>query len=112
MFLMLATRPDLDFCCGLLSRYSSAPTSTHYGLAKRILRYIRGTSSCGLTLGGNELVVGWSDAAFGDDLDTGRSTHCYIFTVGLGAVTWSSRLQSILTLSTCEAEYVALTEAA
>jgi len=52
---------------------------------------------------------GYSDASFGDDVDIRRSTCSYIFTLGLGPVSFKSSLQSIVAQSTTEAKYIAIT---
>src|SRR5690606_21441822 len=80
---------------------------------KRIFRYIRGTTMHGILYGTEkerELVM-YSDADFGGDFDTRRSTTGYISVLGGGAVTWCSRRQSLVALSTAEAELISATEA-
>ena len=77
-----------------------------------MFRYLRGTYDYSLTLGGNIEVIGYTDAAYGDDIPTGRSTAGYLFFVGSGAVTWSSKRQQVVALSTTEAEYMAAAHAA
>lgn len=112
MFLMLGSRPDLAFSCGLFSRYNNDPTEDHLEGLKKVFRYVNGTIDYGSTYGGETNFHGFSDAAFVDDKDTGRSTSGYIFKLCGSAITWSSRRQGFVTTSTTEAEYVATTEAA
>ena len=113
MYLMQATRPDLAYAVGALSRYYSAPRVMHLEAAKRVMRYLKGTIGMGLTLGGSKpTLVGYSDSAHGDDIATGRSTGGFVFTFGCGAVSWSSKRQPLVTLSTTESEYVGATLAA
>lgn len=112
MYLMLASRPDLAFVCGALSRYNSSPSMAHMRALQRVLKFVSGSQHFGLVLGGSEAIRGWTDAAFADCDDTGRSTAGYIFTIGGGAVSWSSKRQRLVTTSTTEAEYVAASEAA
>jgi hypothetical protein len=122
MYLMLGTRPDLAYSISTLSRYCSNPSTIHLTALKRILRYIKATSSIGLVLGsgreagegelGDIELVGYADAAFGDDVGTGKSTSGYVFMLGIGAISWSSKRQPLVTLSTTEAEYVGGTIAA
>ena len=78
---------------------------------KWILRYLRGTIEKCLYFGEGELnVQGYIDADFGGEVDHRKSTIGYIFIVENAAVSWMSRLQKIVTLSTTEAEYMAMTE--
>lgn len=109
MFLMLGTRPDLAYACCALSRFNRAPNTDHLSAVKRVLGYIATASTFKLVLGGTTEYCGYVDAAWADDLDTGRSTCGYVFTLGNGAVSWSSQLQSLVTISTCEAEFIAAT---
>ena len=81
---------------------------------KRIFRYLRGTSDVGLIYGGDThcLVTGYSDSNYAGDVDNRRSMTSYVFTLGGSVVSWKATLQPTVTLSTTEAEYMALTEAA
>uniref|UniRef100_A0A3Q7EXK7 Reverse transcriptase Ty1/copia-type domain-containing protein n=1 Tax=Solanum lycopersicum TaxID=4081 RepID=A0A3Q7EXK7_SOLLC len=95
--------------------YASAVGSLMYAMAvKRIFRYLRGTSDVGLSYGGDTqcLVTGYSDFDYAGDVDTRRSMTGYVFTLGGSVVSWKATLQPTVTLSTTEAEYMALTEAA
>jgi len=79
---------------------------------KRILRYIRGTSDVALCYGGSEYIVrGYVDSDFTGDLDKRKSTTGYVFTLVGGAVNWVSKLQTVVTLSIIEAEYLVATQA-
>jgi len=104
------TRPDIAFAVSLLSQHLKAPRTTHLKAAKRVLSYLLGTKHLQLVLGGNSSVVGYSDA----DWASQRHRHSmsgFAFFVGLGAISWSAKKQPIITLSSTEAEYVALTHA-
>ena len=81
---------------------------------KRIFRYLRGTYDVGLIYGGDTrcLVTGYSDSDYAGDVDTRRSMTGYVFTLGGSVVSWKATLQPTVTLSTTEAEYMALTAAA
>ncbi|BBH04062.1 Toll-Interleukin-Resistance domain family protein [Prunus dulcis] len=112
MYAMVCTRPDIGHAVGVVSRFMSNPGKAHWEAVKWILRYLQGTSEKCLYFGKGELKVqGYVDADFGGEVDHRRSTTGYIFTVGNTAVSWMSQLQKIVTLSTTEAEYVAVTEA-
>jgi len=79
---------------------------------KWILRYLRGTTNQALCFGGSNIVLqGYVDANMVGQRDNRRSTTGYVFTVGGTTVSWVSKLQSVVSLSTKEAEYVAATEA-
>jgi len=112
MFLMVATRPDLAYAVGVLSRFSATPTASHWSAITRVLRYINATRDLSLVLGGQPDLVGYADAAFADDIASSRSTGAYAFVLGNGAVSWSSKRQSVVALSTTEAEYMAAAYAA
>ena len=61
---------------------------------------------------GDPLVIGYVDSDYAGDLDNRRSTTGYVFTINGGSVCWKSIIQSIIALSTTEAEYMAIVEAA
>lgn len=82
--------------------------------ADRMLKYMRGTASMGITYGGegaSTTLVGYCDSTWGDDRDTGRSMTGYTFTFGGAAVSWRSKLQTTVAASSTEAEYIAVFEA-
>ena len=79
---------------------------------KWIFRYLRDSSKLCLTFGVSKLVLeGYVDADWVGDLDGRKSTLGYLFTFVGGAVSWQSRLQKCVALSTTEAEYIAANEA-
>jgi len=86
----------------------SRPTVEHWQVAKGVLRYVAGTVNCGIIFGrvGVDAVAGFCDADFAGDVDTRRSTTGYAFLLHGGAISWSSRLQSTVAVSTVEAEYM------
>ena len=106
MYLSVCTRPDISQAVGALARYMAAPTTAHWQAAKGVLRYIAGTANFGITFQGDNLEA-YCDADYAGDLDTRRSTTGYVFTLGGGAISWSSRLQPTVAASTTEAEYMA-----
>lgn len=112
LYLASCTRPDIAQAVGALSRYMAHPTEHHWSTAKGVLRYLAGTPQLGIVFkpGDGEL-EGYCDASYADDVDSRRSTTGYTFLLGGGAVSWSSRLQPTVALSTAEAEYMAASSA-
>ena len=113
MYCMSCTRPDLAFPTSLLSRFMEKPDVKHWKAVKHVLRYLKGTQNVGLILGGSETVgvCGFSDADFAGDLDTRKSTSAYVFKIGKGTISWASKKQETVALSTTEAEYMAMARA-
>jgi len=113
MYAMLGSRPDIAFAVSMVSRFASNPTAEHIKAAKRILRYLKGTLDFELTYRGDlTALTGYSDADWGGDKDTRRSTGGFLFNVGSGIVSWSSKRQPTVALSSCESEIMAETQAA
>ncbi|KAL5567336.1 hypothetical protein UlMin_030500 [Ulmus minor] len=108
---LTCTRPDILYAVGLISRYMENPTITHFKAAKRILRYLKGTIDLSLfySASNDYNLGGYSDSDSGGDIDDRKSTSGFVFFMGDTAFTWMSKKQPIVTLSSCEAEYVAAT---
>ena len=112
MYAMVSTRPDIAHAVGVVSRFMMNPGKEHWEAVKWIFRYLKGTSNYYLCFGGDNIdVQGYVDSDHAGNRDNGRSTSGYIFTVGGTAMSWVSKLQKIVALSSTEAEYVAATEA-
>ena len=105
------TRPYILFGVGLVSHYMEAATMTHLKIAKRILRYLKGTLDYELLNSPSKdfKLVGCSDSDWVGDMNDGNNTTSFVFYIGDIAFTWTSKKQPIVTLSTCEVEYVAAT---
>jgi hypothetical protein len=112
MYLAVATRPDIAFAVSILSQFLNNPGDAHWEAVKRIFRYLVGTKSFELTYGGERHdLIGYTDA----DGATQEHRHAisgYAFLIDGGAVSWASRKQELIMLSTAEGEYVAATHAA
>ncbi|XP_072054428.1 uncharacterized protein [Arachis hypogaea] len=106
---LTATRPDIVFGVGLLSRFMEEPCTNHLQAAKRILRYIKGTLNDGIYYENtNEVnLVGYTDSDWAGDIETRKSTSGFVFHLGFGAISWSSKKQPVVALSTAEVEYIA-----
>ena len=113
MWPMCQTRPDIAFAVGVVARYASNPSRLHKSAVLRIFRYLRGSIDVGITyrMNGNRRLIGYSDADYAADKMSRRSTTGYVFKLADAPITYSSMLQKSTALSTCEAEYMALTEA-
>ena len=106
---LLNTRPDLTYSVNYLSRYMNNPSSEHISAAKRILRYIKGTSSFGLRyekVKKKHSIQGCSDNDFAGDSDDQKSKTGQVFFIGSSAITCNTVKQNIMALSSCEAEYI------
>ena len=112
MYAMLCTRPDICYAIGFVSRYQSNPERKHWIAVKRILAYLKGTADYSLCYQGGDLrLIGYTDADWGGDLDERKSTSGYAFLLSKGAISWSSKKQTCIALSTMEAEFVACSAA-
>ncbi|KAG7558463.1 Zinc finger CCHC-type [Arabidopsis thaliana x Arabidopsis arenosa] len=112
---LLHTRPDLSYCVGILSRYMQSPRESHAAAMKQCLRYLKGTTTLGIMFSRSKEVprlVGYSDSSHNVDPDDGRSTMGHIFYLGNSPISWCSQKQNVVALSSCEAEFMAGTEAA
>ncbi|XP_042951770.1 secreted RxLR effector protein 161-like [Carya illinoinensis] len=115
MYAMVCTRPDLTYAVSVVSRFMSNPGKAHWHAIKWLLRYILGTTMLGLKYGNNVKegceLEGFVDTDYAGSVDTRKSSTGYVFTAFGGTISWKSNLQSVVALSTTEAEYVAMTEA-
>ncbi|XP_022026580.1 uncharacterized mitochondrial protein AtMg00810-like [Helianthus annuus] len=104
------TRPDLSYAVNQASQYLQNPTTSHFQLVKRILRYVKGTLSYGLTFDRppSPTLVGYSDADWARCIETRRSTYGYSIYLGGNLVSWSAKKQPTVARSNCESEYRAM----
>ncbi|WVY90035.1 hypothetical protein V8G54_035549 [Vigna mungo] len=114
MYGMVCTRPDVAHGVSVLSQFMVNPGPTHWEALKWMLRYIRGSLGTGLSFQNNfqggGYIEGFVDSDFAGCMDTRKSRSGYVFTLFGTAVSWRSTLQSVVALSTTEAEYYALAE--
>ena len=113
LYAAIATRPDISQAVGALSKFNSCPTEAHLTAAKRILRYLKGTEDVGLKYQkSGKPLFGYSDADWAGNLDDRRSTSGNVFLMANAGISWLSKKQSTVALSTAESEYIALCMAA
>ena len=103
---LTATRPDLMYAVSLISRFMANPTQLHFAVAKRIMRYLKGTMEYGIWYKkeGEAGLIGYNDSDYAGDIDDSKSKYGYVLLMRGGDVEWSSRKQQIVTISNNEAE--------
>jgi hypothetical protein len=115
MYPMLGTCPDLAYTVAALGRHSATPGADHRRALERALRYLKATSDrqlvfqCGTP--GGTVLHGFVDADWGSDVNDRKSTSGFVFMLGGAAVSWSSKKHTSITLSSTEAEYIAISHA-
>jgi len=126
IYLTTCTRPDIAYAVSKVSEHLKDPTEKDWIAVKRILRYLKGTQDVGLVFGGKEArkdLEGWADANWAGDVKSRLSRSGLVnklhfrlklivymeqieFKIAAGAISWSSKKQANVALSTAEAEYV------
>ena len=116
MYAMLGTHPDLAFAVSALSKYNSCRITTQHSAMGRVLRYLQTTKNTGILYKGEPNIsampesVCYTDSDWAEDRDKRRSTGGFVVVLCGGAVSWKTRKQVIVALSTAEVEYTSLTE--
>lgn len=106
-------RPNIAYGVSQVAKYCENPQPAHWNAIKRILAYLKGTYNPSLWLGGgNEGVIGYTDADYAGDLDGCKSTSGNIFFYKGDPIAWSSSKQTCVALSTTESEFIEATKAA
>jgi hypothetical protein len=112
MYAAVGTQLDIAFAVGILARFAKNPGCAHWEAVKCVFRYLKGTSSFRLVLGGCATgLLGYTDTDGNSNGDQ-HAISGYVFLVNGGAVSWSLKRQEIISLLTMESEYVAATHAA
>ncbi|KAL2649438.1 hypothetical protein R1flu_017566 [Riccia fluitans] len=128
------TRPDISYAVGILARFMHSPQTPHLLAVKRLARYLNGTANLGLLFPysnklelqgfvNSALQAGcewhleedleiFTDSDWAGDKETRRSTRGYVFRLGDSLLSWCSKRQPTVSLSSTEAEYRAMTEGA
>ena len=105
----VATRPDIAFPVSLLAQFLENPGRVHWEAVKRVFCYLLGTKHWKLTYGTTDNgFEGFTDAD-GSSQEHRNAISGYVFLMNGGAISWSSKKQSLVTLSTAESEYVTAT---
>lgn len=113
LYLSVATRPDVAHAASLLSQFNDCFGRSHWVAAKRVLRYLKGTADLGIWYKyGEDDVQGFADADWAGSIHDRRSFTGYAFMMNGGCISWDSKKQRTVALSSTEAEYMALSEAA
>jgi hypothetical protein len=114
LYAAVCTRPDLAGPVAMAGRVSHNPSMQHWQWLKHILRYVKGTLDLGIrySAGGNNVVSIYSDSDYAGDRAGRKSTSGMVAFLNGGPISWSSQKQQTVSLSTCEAEYIAMTGAA
>lgn len=113
LYVSQGTRPDINFAVNYLSRFNNNYNQSHWNAVKRIMRYLKATIDTKLTFTkkNNNTLFGYSDADWAGDISDRKSTTGYVFCLSNGPISWSSKKQPTIALSTTEAEYMAMSSA-
>ncbi len=114
MYAMVETRIDIAFATSMVSRFAKNPGPDHFSAVDQILRYLAGSPERRITFAGeSELnLIGYSDSDWAGDHADRKSTSGFVLTLNGGPISYGSKKQAVVALSSTEAEYVALSLAA
>jgi len=116
IYATISTRPDITHAVNMLSRFMSRPGNNHLNAGKRVLRYLHGTSEYGLQYNRNRnengkiTISAYSDSDWGGDLEDRKSTTGYVVFINDNLVSWNTKKQATVALSTAEAELMVAAE--
>jgi len=115
MYLSTCTRPDITYAIRELARFMSNYGQGHFAAAKHLLRYLQGTRSRGIIYNNSEpsppILRSFADSDWAS-CDSRKSVSGFIVECGGGPLSWSSKQQAVIALSSCEAEYISCTHCA
>ena len=115
IYVMSCTRPDICFSVSKLAQHMQNPTNAHLSMAKQVLRYLKGTINHALTFKKADKLelIAYSDSDWANDTEDRKSMSGYCFKLCIDGplISWRAKKQSVVALSSCEAEYIAMTEA-
>ena len=106
---LTASRPDISYSVRVCARYQANPKESHMTALKRIIKFVKTTAEFGVwySKDTNDVLAGYSDADWAGNVDDRKSTLGCYFYVGNNLVSWMSKKQNSISLSTAEAEYIA-----
>lgn len=111
LYAMVSTRPDISHAVGVVRRFMGNPGEEHWRVVKWVFRYLRGTSDHCIIFNGSEgSVFRYVDVDYTGDLKKRRSTTGYVFNLAGETISWMSKLQETVALSTTEVEYIAASD--
>ena len=111
LFLSRVCRPDIEYTVNYMSQFFNSYGKEHWNAVKYLIRYLIGTRDHGIVFGnsGSSIdIQGYSDSDYAGCIETRRSRSGFVFLLNEGPISWSSQRQSVVAVSTTEAEYVAL----
>jgi hypothetical protein len=114
-YLAIWTRPDLSYSVHTLASAMDRPTEEDWKVAKQVLRYLAGTVHLGLNYNNHNATItitGFCDSDYAGDVSDRKSINGNLFMMANGPISWSSRKQPVVALSSTEAEYISLAEEA
>ncbi|CAM8934363.1 unnamed protein product [Rhodiola kirilowii] len=106
---LTASRPDIAYAVGVCARYQADPKESHLRQVKRVIKYVCGTANFGIwyTKDTNPHLVVYCDVDWAGNAEDQKSTSGGCFCLGNNLVSWFSKKQNNISLSTAEAEYIA-----
>jgi hypothetical protein len=111
LYLMLGTRPDIAFAVTKMAQFAANPSEEHLTKALYICKYLAGMTDYSLQYGlKQEGLYAYADADWASDLESRRSTTGYLVLLSGTAISWNSRVQKTIALSSTEAEYMSLSD--
>jgi hypothetical protein len=119
IYATISTRPDITHAVNMLSRYMHQPSQSHMNAAKRVLRYLKSCSEYGLVYDNNNkqysmndalTITGYCDSDWGGDTVDNKSTTGYAVLLNNNLITWNTKKQPTVALSSAEAELMAIVE--
>jgi len=113
MYFAIGSRPDISYTIGMLSKFSINSSALHLAAVKRLLRYIKGTMHLGLYYrsGCTRDIEGFCNSDFAGDSQDSKSTSGYGFTLAGGSISFKSKKQSLVAVSSTKSEYIGYLEA-
>ncbi|GJX23446.1 hypothetical protein Tco_0227891 [Tanacetum coccineum] len=112
MYAITCIRPDIEFVVGKLSMYTSNLGTQHWQAIQRVLKYLKKTMDYRLTYTGYPSVLeGYTDASWISNTEDNSYTSGWVFLLGGGVISWTSKKQTCITGSTMKSEFVALAAA-